>query len=99
MSKKKIGDRSDGTRLKSGGFEKIWYSVKSKRSENEVHILKEIDVTELKKYYEDKKKDNSKITYFHLFSTAVAKIIYNKSRLNRFVINGHAYARNEVTLA
>ena len=24
MSKKKIGDRRDGTRLKSSGFEKIW---------------------------------------------------------------------------
>ena len=58
---KKIGDRSDGVRLKLGGFEKIWNCLKSKRSENEVHILKEIDVTELKKYYDEKKKDNEKL--------------------------------------
>ena len=99
MTKKKFGDRHDGVRLKSGGFEKIWNCLKSKRSENEVHMLKEIDVTELKKYYEGKKKDNAKMTYFHMFSTAVAKIIYNKPLLNRFVINGRKYDRNEVTLS
>ena len=99
MTKKKFGDRHDGTRLKSSGFEKIWNCLKSKRSENEVHMLKEIDVTELKKYYEEKKKDDPKITYFHLFATAVAKVIYNKPLLNRFVINGRKYDRNEVTLS
>lgn len=99
MGNKKLGDRRDGTRVKSSGFEKIWYSVKSKRSENEVHILKEIDVTELKKYYDKKKKDNSSLTYFHLFSTAIAKLIYNKPLLNRFIINNRCYMRNEVTLS
>ncbi|MBQ2873027.1 MAG: 2-oxo acid dehydrogenase subunit E2 [Bacilli bacterium] len=97
--KKKFLDRRDGTRLKSGGFEKIWYALKSKRSENEVHILKEIDVTELKKYYEKLKKDNKDITYFHLFSTATAKILYNKPLLNRFVINGSCYKRNDISLS
>ena len=96
---KKIGDRSDGVRLKLGGFEKIWNCLKSKRSENEVHMLKEIDVTELKKYYEDKKKEDEKLTYFHLFATAISKVIYNKPLLNRFVINGRKYDRNEVTLS
>ena len=97
--KTKFGDRRDGTRLKSGGFEKIWYTLKNKRSENEVHILKEIDVTELKKYYDKLKKENKDITYFHLFSTATAKIIYNKPLLNRFVINRSCYMRNNVSLS
>lgn len=97
--RKKIGDRSDGVRLKSGGFERFWFALKSKRSENEVHILKEIDVTELKKYYDSRKKNNDKLTYFHLFSTAVSKVIFNKPLLNRFVINGNCYDRNEVTLS
>ena len=97
--KKKFGDRRDGVRLRLGGFEKIWNCLKSKRSENEVHILREIDVTELKKYYDDKKKDDDRITYFHLFATAIAKTIYNKPLLNRFVINGNKYDRNDVTLS
>jgi GGDEF domain-containing protein len=50
-------------------------------------------------YYDKLKKDNDKITYFHLFSTAISKVIYNKPLLNRFVINGNYYDRNEVTLS
>ena len=97
--RKKFGDRSDGAKLKLGGFEKIWSCLKSKRSENEVHILKEIDVTELKKYYDGKKAENEKLTYFHLFATAISKLVYNRTLLNRFVINGNKYVRNEVTLS
>lgn len=96
---KKFGNRRDGTRVKIGGFSKFWYYLKPKRSENEVHILREIDVTNLKEYFDKLKKANDKITYFHLFSTAVAKTIYNKPLLNRFVINGNYYDRNEVTLS
>ena len=96
---RKFGDRRDGKLLKIGGFEKIWNVLKSKRSENEVHILKEIDVTELKKYYDKCKLDNEKLTYFHLFATAVSKIVYNKPLLNRFVINGKKYVRNDLTLS
>jgi len=96
---KKFGDRRDGKLLKLGGFEKIWNCLKSKRSENEVHILKEVDVTELKNYYDKCKKDNEKLTYFHLFATAVSKIVYNKPLLNRFVINGNKYVRNDLTLS
>lgn len=97
--RKKISDRKDGKKIKLGGFEKIWNCLKSKRSENEVHILKEIDVTELKKYYDNKKQENEKLTYFHLFATAISKLIYNRPLLNRFVINGNKYDRNEVTLS
>lgn len=96
---KKFGNRRDGIRVKTGGFDRFWYYLKPRRSENEVHICREIDVTNLCKYYDKKKKDNDKITYFHLFSTAIVKIIYNNPKLNRFVINGSYYDRNEVTLS
>ena len=94
-----FGNRRDGSKIKTGGFEKMWYQLKSKRCENEVFILRELDVTELKKYYEDKKKDNEKMTYFHMFATAISKILYNKPLLNKFIINGNCYMRNEVTLS
>ena len=94
-----IFDRRDGVRVKSGGFEKFWCTLKPRRSENEVCILKDLDVTELKKYLEKKKKDDEKITYFHVFSTAFAKVIYNKPLLNRFVINKSYYDRYDVSMA
>ena len=96
---KKFGDRRDARRVKTGGFEKFFYYLKPRRSESEVHILREIDVTNLVDYYNRIKKDNEKITYFHLFGTAFSKVIYNKPLLNRFVMNGNYYDRNEVTLS
>ena len=92
-------NRRDGTRVKMGGFAKIWYHVKPRRSENEVYINREIDVTKLVEYYKSKKKENEKITYFHLFATAISKVIYNKPLLNRFVINGNHYDRKDVKLS
>lgn len=97
--KKRIGDRRDGTKLKTGGFSRIWYYMKPRRSENEVHILKDIDVTNLVEYYKKKKKENERITYFHFFATAISKVIYNKPLLNRFVMNGNYYDRDDVTLS
>jgi len=97
--KRRFGDRRDATRVKTGGFEKFFYYLKPRRSESEVHILRDIDVTNLVKYYEKMKKNNERLTYFHLFSTAVAKTVYNKPLLNRFVMNGNFYDRNEVTLS
>lgn len=91
--------RRDGKKLKISGFEKLWNCLKARRSENEVYILKEIDVTNLKKYYDLKKTENDKLTYFHLFATAISKVIYNKPLLNRFVINGNKYVRNDITLS
>ena len=97
--RKKIGDRRDGFRVKIGGFERFLYFLKPRRSDSEVYILREIDVTNLVNYYEEKKKKNEKITYFHLFSTAIVKTIYNNPLLNRFIVNGNYYDRNEVTLS
>ena len=47
----------------------------------------------LKKKYPDKK-----ITYFHLFSMAIAKTIYNRPLLNRYVINKKYYDKDDVVL-
>lgn len=96
---KRFGDRRDGKRLRMGGFERFLYYLKPRRSDSEVYISKCIDVTELVKYMKEKKKDNEDLTYFHLFSTAVAKVVYNKPLLNRFIIGGNKYDRNDITLS
>lgn len=96
-----IGDRRDGKRLKNlNGMNYIMYHLKKKRSYREVFMNYPVDVTELIKYMEDiNKKSDEHITYFHLFATAIAKVFYNRPYLNRFIINGHFYQRNNVSLA
>lgn len=98
---KKLRDRRDGTRVKNlNGMNYIMYHLKKKRSNSEVFINYSIDVTELIKYVEKINKNNKRhITYFHVFATALAKVIYNRPYLNRFIVNGHFYDRNEVSIS
>ena len=96
---KKFRDRKDGKKVKISGFDKFLYLLKPRRSDAEVYISKKIDVSDLVKYMEEKKKENNDITYFHLFSTATAKLVYNKPYLNRFIMGSNKYERNEVSLS
>lgn len=97
--KKRLRDRKDGTRIRMNGFDRFLYCLKKKRSEAEVYISRDIDVTNLVSYMQKKKKENEKMTYFHLFSMAMAKVLYNNHYLNRFIIGGEKYERNEVSLS
>lgn len=102
MAKKKFGDRRDGVKVRNiDGMHKFMLRFSPTRCEAEVYINHKMDVTNLVKYMEKKKKENpeNRFTYFHAFSTAIAKTIYNRPLLNRFVINDNYYDRNEVTLS
>lgn len=94
-----FGDRKDGKREKMNGFDRFLYYLKPKRSEAEVYISKKIDVTNLVRYMERKKKDNENLTYFQMFMVSIAKLIYNRPKLNKFIIGGNKYMRNEVALS
>lgn len=96
-----LKDRKDGKRLgRLNGMSYIMYHLKKSRNASEVYMDKAMDVTELVKYFNKlKKKDDVHVTYFHLFSTAVAKTIYNRPYLNRFIVNGYYYERNDVLLS
>lgn len=98
---KKFGDRRDGARVRNmNGMNYIMYHLKKRRSESEVYINYSIDVSNLVKYMEKvKDADGRHITYFHVFATALAKTVYNRPYLNRFIVNGHFYDRNEVTIS
>lgn len=97
-------DRKDGKYIKPvDGVHKIMPYLFNKRTESEVHIYKTLNITKLLDYLEDKNKniedDRKKITFFHAFLTASAKMIYNRPILNRFVQGKRYYQRNKVIFA
>ena len=99
---KNFKDRRDGKRVNNvNGMNYIMYHLKKKRCESEVYVNQAIDVTNLIKYVDKINKENNgkHITYFHVFATAIGKVIYNRPYLNRFIVNGHFYDRNEVTVS
>ena len=94
-------DRRDAKRITDlNGMNFILYHLKKKRSYREVYVDYPIDVTEVVKYLEkNKDKNEVRLTYFHMFATAIAKVFYNRPYLNRFIVNGHFYQKNDVSLA
>lgn len=97
---KRLKDRKDAKRIEElGGLNQILIDLKPRRCDSDVFINQKMDVTELCKYMEKKKKDNPDLTYFHAFVTAIGKTYYNRPKLNRFVANRHLYEHNDVVIS
>ncbi len=95
--KKKWGDRRDGKKINVPAMAKVMTYIKS-RQEAYVYINRKFDVTNLVQYMKKKKEKNPDLTYFHAFSMAIAKVVYNRPRLNTFIMNHKFYQRNDVIL-
>jgi len=92
--------RRDAIRAKDVlGMEQISIDLKPQRCISNVYINQKLDVTELDKYLKKKKKENPDITYFHLFMTALGKVIYNRPKINRFVADRHIWIHKDVVIA
>ena len=81
------------------GMEQIMIDLKPHRCDSFVYSQIDLDVTELAKYLDKKKKDGEHITFFHAFVMALGKVIYNREKLNRFVQNRHVYEHNDVVVS
>ena len=97
---KKLLDRRDAKRVKNiTGMAQICMDLKPNRCDSDVFINQKMDVTNLVKYIEKKKKEGMDLTYFHAFVTAIGMTMYNRPRLNRFVVNRHLYEHNEIVIS
>lgn len=97
--RKHFKDRRDAVRVTdTDPMHKIMPHLMPLRCDSDVYINQKFDVTELVKYYEKKKKEDKDLTYFQLFVTMIAKVLYNKPYLNRFVTNKTLYQRNKVSI-
>ena len=97
--KRKFGDRKDAVRLPVPGLMQCCMDLKPGRMENEVYINRSIDVTELCAFLEKSKAEGKHYTFFHACMTAVARVFFERPKLNRFVCNRHLYEHNEVLIS
>ena len=91
--------RINSKRIKVGGMSQLLIDLKPRRCDADVFINTPIDVTNLVNYIDKRKKDGDKVTYFHAFLLAIAKTIYNRPKLNRFVKNRHVYEHTNVVIS
>lgn len=91
--------RINSKRIKIGGMNQLMIDLKPRRCDADVFINTPIDVTNLVDYVNERKKKGDKITYFHAFLLALAKTIYNRPKLNRYVKNRHMYEHTNVSIS
>lgn len=98
--KKRFGDRKYAKRVRNmSGLSQICIDLKPNRSVSDVYINQKMDLTNLCKYIDLKKKSGESITFFHAFVTGIGKLFYNRPYLNRFISNRHLYEHNDVSIA
>ena len=91
--------RINSRKIKIGGMTQLLIDLKPRRCDADVFINTPIDVTNLVDYVNNRKKKGDKITYFHAFLLALAKTIYNRPKLNRYVKNRHMYEHTNVVIS
>lgn len=96
------GDRKDGTLIRDLDalhfFTGILYP---NRCDNEAYISEKIDLTPINEYLKKKNEGETDFPYtmFHLIVAALVKTITLRPKMNRFIVNGNFYQRNEVSAA
>lgn len=96
--KKRRCDRHDATRVKVTPMARLMTYLKD-REDADVYICKKVDCTNLIKYMKEKKVKEPDTTYFHAFVATIAKVIYNRPLLNRFIVNHNFYQRDDVVIS
>ncbi len=95
-----FGDRRDAYRVKDiNGFQYVLFDFKPGRCDSAVYMNVDIDVTEFVKYMKKLKKENEGLTYYHGFVAVMAKVLYSRPFMNRFVANRKMWMHKDVTLA
>ncbi len=94
-----MADRRDARRVEVSTLMQCCIDLKPTRKENEVYINRKMDVTNLVSFIEKEKKAGKHYTYFHAFLAAIARTIYHRPKLNRFISNRHMYEHNEILLS
>ena len=85
-------DRRDAKLVRNmDTMHKVMVEIKPNRCDEDVFIHDVVDVTKLVKYMNKKKKKDDGLTYFHIFSAAIAKTICHRPLLNRYIKNGDFY--------
>lgn len=89
--------RHDGRLLRSiGPFEKLYPYIIHRRSEAQVFAKQQICTAPIDLYIQEKRMQNVKINYLHVFVAVFLRVIAQRPNLNRFVMNSKLYARNGI---
>lgn len=95
-----FGYRTDGRRLKNiSPFFKIIPQVMRTRADSQVYYSYDISIKSIDEYIDKKAEEGIRISYMHIIYTAMVRLLSQRPQLNRFIMNGRTYARNEIEIS
>ena len=95
-----FGYRSDGRKLKNiPPFFRVIPQVMRTRSDSQVYYDYDMPIKEMDEYINRKAAEGIKISYMNIVYAALVRLIALRPRLNRFVMNGRTFARNEIYIS
>ena len=100
--KHRWGDKKDARWVReTPPLQTIMAHLMPNRTDNEAYLNDELDVTELLQYIEKKNLTHPdyKTTVFHCLLFAVAKMINERPRMNRYIQGHRMYERFEISLS
>lgn len=102
MEKRRWGDRRDARLVRDiDSMHAYMAYFMPKRTDAEVYLNQEVDVTELLKFLSEKNGPGAayKTTIFHAAICGIAKIVYMRPLLNRYISGKRFFMRDKITLA
>jgi len=92
--------RADGHALKNlDPFNKAIAYVMARRSDALVYFTEQIDCKYLDEYIAKRKEEGIELSYLDIIAASMMRVHALRPCLNRFVVNGRIFARNELTLS
>lgn len=92
-----FGHRSDGKKVKDlPPFFRIIPNIMPERSDSQVYFKQDIPLKTLDEYIDQKAAEGIKLSYMNIIYAALVRIIAERPKLNRFVMNGSTYQRNTI---
>lgn len=92
-----FGFRSDGKKVKNVSliFRVIPHIMKT-RNDSQVYFSQDVPIKSMDAYINKKAQEGIKLSYMHIIYAAIVRTIYERPWLNRFVIDGRTYDRNDI---
>ena len=92
--------RRDGYKVKDiHGMQNILIDFKPNRCDSAVYMNRKIDMTNFVKFMNKKKKEIDGLTFYHGLVDVMAKTIYSRPYMNRFIAGRTMYMHKDVSLA
>ncbi len=100
--KKKRGDRRDGRLVREAdSMHKFAGFLLPYRCDNEAVMSELVDMSAVEEFVKKKNADSPdfKYTMFHVICAAVAKVLYDRPKMNYFYAGNRLYERNEISFS